>query len=152
MGSLASKCRGGHDINARTSDYGGTCVPILFCSSRHRHMVSRKKAVQQSVHSQSCLDHCAYSPCLQANISWRSLDQSPFSASMSGFSTRLKDRFPATKESRPSRPLRSPQSNNITGEFLYAMQQNTHSFRSTERGAFDSELWHRLRHNEGLLR
>ena len=141
MGSSSSKILGG---------------PFFFCTSRHRHMVSRKKEDQHSVQIQSSLVHCAYSSRLQVNISCRSLDQSPLSARMSGRSAWFKRRFLATRNSRSSCPLSSPQSKSIIGDqVLCSTRQNTHSF-----GCISwEEMAERLRkgfchyyRNDGLLR
>jgi hypothetical protein len=124
-------------VNARASHGVWTCVPLLFCASRHRHRVSSMKEDQQLVQVQSSLDHCANLSPLQANISWRSCGQSPLSACSSGFSTKFRRRFLATN-SRSSCPLRSSQSNNIIGDqVLCSTRQNTHSFRCTSWGAVD---------------
>ena len=154
MGSSASKkTQGGQDVNAGASH---ACVPLLFRASRHCNIVSRKKEDKHSVQIQSSLVHCAYSSRLQANISCRSLDWSPYRASLSGFSTRLDDRFLATRNSRSSCPLRSSQSNSIIGDkVLCCTQRNTHSFRCISWEEFAHRLQNSCQyqhhHNDGLF-
>lgn len=101
-------------------------LPFFFCTSRHRHEVSQTKVDQQLAQIQSSLDHCAYSLPLQANISWRSFDQSPRSACMSGRSTKLEDRLCGTRNSQSTCPFRWSQPDiDITNGFPYATQLRT---------------------------